>query len=146
MFVHHTFKGKLLFLAFFSNAVDFKKVDPYYLWVTLTALGWCKLLKGDADYLGVTLTAWGWCLPAMQKISHSMQKISHTLRKCFFLEWNVENIKKQIHRQFFGPLPCPCICLSIIHLRKKYFFWLFLTQVVDFYKGDTYCLGVTLTA
>ena len=126
----------------------------------LTALGLRKLPMDDTNCSGVTVTVFGWRWLALQKISHAVRKISHTVRKCFFLEYDVENIKKLVQSQFFGPLPCPSICFSVILLREKSFFWLFLKAKLCIFKkliltpyewrwklwGDANWLGLTLTA
>ena len=40
-------------------------------------------------------------------------------------------------------LVCPSVCPS--HIYEKIFFWLFPSAAVDYFKGDTDCLGVMVT-
>ena len=119
----------------------------------LLCLAWVK--KESAVLRGATLSGayadW-WC----KKISqwrNAMRKISHTMQKCLFPKDNLKLLFLCFQSQFFGPLPCSFIPLSVIHSRENNFFcfwskdisckivWgLILGVDVDYEGGDADCL------
>ena len=105
--------------------------DANFPGVTLTALGWSWLSGGDADW-------------PCKKFSMMCEKFHIQCENPFFLNKIIKTWKTKFTvSSLVLCLVCPSVCPS--HIYEKIFFWLFPSAAVDYFKGDTDCLGVMVT-